>query len=382
MPRPRPKLKWWLLAFGLVLTGTAVWAFTLGADTSKRIAARSVRTALGPPAPLEDASEPPPVPELAIVDAPAQTVPLDVGELPLVGPPVPPPKKPRGLRNVSFVLLLGMDNRTDRVTGRTDTMVVAAFRHRDGKVGAFSIPRDLWIDDPELGPMRISSAVRVANKRLGKGEGIPFLRRVIEREFGVRIDRYASVDLAGFVDVVDQVGGVEVEVQCPIEDCLWMAPGDEACEDLSLDAGLQSMDGRTALKFVRSRHGRGDRDRRRRQQAVLVAFARAARAQGLTGLRELWDTVEPFVETDLEWKAAAYYGSFAIDTDLDGLHGFSVAKKMVSKHVTEKKQHVLLLDPDMFDEALADMFDAKLPGLRQRKRCPEVDAAAQARARR
>lgn len=396
MPSSRRTLRWSLLALGVLLTGGAVWAFTLGADTSTHVTARLFREALGPPEPIEQPPiELPPAdpgdltsaePEPADSDlateptlAPAR---LDLGDDAAAEPPPPPPRKPRGLGKTSFVLLLGMDNRNDRVTGRTDTMVIAAFRHRDGKIGAFSVPRDLWIEDTELGPMRLSAALRVGNIRLGKDKGMPFLREVIEQELGIRIDRYAAVDLAGFVEVVDQVGEIEVDVQCPIEDCLWINSSDEACEELSLEAGRQTMDGRTALMYVRSRHGRGDRDRRRRQRAVLIAFARAARAQGLAGLRDLWNTVEPFVQTDLDWKSAAYYGSFAIETDLDQLHGFSVARGMVRKHVTEKKQHVLRLDHEMFDEALSEMFDHELPGLRQRKRCPDADAAEKARSHR
>jgi LCP family protein required for cell wall assembly len=375
---------------GLSLAGASTCALALRTDTGQHVAARMVRETLGPPEPLEppldedppgtESRRSPPVAQIDVqTPGPAGLGPATPGPSPA---PPPPPAKPRGLRNVSFVLLLGMDNRTAKVTGRTDTMVIAGFRHRDGKVGAFSVPRDMWVEDPELGPMRISSAVRVANMKLGAGKGVPFLRRVIEREFGIRIDRYAAVDLAGFVDVVEQLGGIDVDVQCPIEDCLRMAEGDETCEALSLPAGRQTMDGRTALKFARSRHGRGDLDRRRRQQALLIGFARAARAQGLADLRDLWETVDPFVRSDLDWKAAAYYGSFAIETDLADLHGFSIAKKMVRKHVTDKQQHVLLVDRDLFDAALADMFADTLPGLRPRKSCPDPDAAFQARARR
>ncbi len=353
-----------------------------GPETRSHMMAHSFRSVVGPPTRATSAGS-----ALAFEaeedpsDTDAVSM-VDVGPEPVVGPAPPAPEKPRGLPDVSFVLLLGMDNRNDRVTGRTDTMVIAAFRHRDGKVGAFSVPRDLWVELPELGPARISSVVRVGNARVGAGEGIPLLRSVIEREFGIRVDRYAAVDLVGFVGLVDQVGGVEVEVRCPIVDCLWMGSGEEACEELALEAGTQTLDGSTALKYVRSRHGRGDRDRRRRQQAVLIGFGRAVRDGGLLGLRELWEKAEPYVETDLEWDSAAYYASFALETDLGALNGFSVSKSLVSRHVTEKKQHVLLLDRDAFDQALRGMFRGRLPGLRERKRCPAADAAATARAHR
>jgi LCP family protein required for cell wall assembly len=362
---------------GVLVISALAWALTLGAETSKRVTARSIRGAVGPPEPGSE------VQDGALAEdshgAQAQVV-ADAGLEPTLGPPEPPPQKPRGLRNVSFVLLLGLDNRNDRVTGRTDTMVIAAFRHRDGKVAAFSVPRDLWIEIPNYGPGRISSVVRVGEARFAKGRGVPMLREVIQNEFGIRIDRYAAVDLAGFVDLVDQVDGVQVDVQCPIVDCLWLSRDDEACEELSLEAGPQVLDGRTALKFVRSRHGRGDRDRRRRQQAVLLAFAKKVRDGGLTGLPELWDTAQPFVETDLDWKAAAYYGSFALETELSELSGFSVSKGLVRRHVTEENKHVLLLQRDDFDQALAEVFQGQLPGLKKRKKCPDPNAAEAARA--
>jgi LCP family protein required for cell wall assembly len=366
-------------AFLSAAFGLAVWALTIGSETSSRAVARSIRAVVGPPRPepahaiepggLEDVD----LDELVDAGGP------DLGAF--VGPPLVVPEKPRALRGVSFVLLLGMDNRTDRVTGRTDTMVIAAFRHRDGKVAAFSIPRDLWVEIPELGPARMSSVVRVGNFRIGAGVGIPLLRRMIQEELGITIDRYAAVDLAGFVALVDQMHGVDVDVQCPIIDCLWMSPDDEACEELNVEAGRQHMDGRTALKFVRSRHGRGDRDRRRRQQAVLLAFGRAVREQGLGGVRGLWETARPHVETDLEWDSAAYYASFALETDLHEVRGFSITGELVERHVTEKRQHVLVLDRDAFGEALANMFEKKLPGLRERKKCPPANAAEAARER-
>jgi LCP family protein required for cell wall assembly len=363
----------------ILVIGLSAWALTIGSETGSRAVARSIRAVVGTPRP-----EPVDASELGVLEDVAGDEVVDEGGVDLgtfVGPPLLPPEKPRSLRGISFVLLLGMDNRTDRVTGRADTMVIAAFRHRDGRVAAFNVPRDLWIEIPNHGPARISSVVRVGNARIGAGVGIPLLRRVIQEELGITIDRYAAVDLAGFVALVDQMGGVEVDVQCPIIDCLWMSGDDETCEELHVEAGRQRMDGRTALKFVRTRHGRGDRDRQRRQQAVLVAFGRAVREQGLGGVRGLWETAEPHVRTDLEWDSAAYYASFAIETDLDEVRGFSISRGLVERHVTEKRQHVLVLDRDAFDEALAGMFERELPGLRQRKRCPPADAAEAARER-
>jgi LCP family protein required for cell wall assembly len=262
-------------------------------------------------------------------------------------------------------------------------MIVAAFRHRDGKVAAFSIPRDLWVALPDLGTLhedgrshvRISSVVRVGEVRLGKGQGMPLLRQVMRDQLGIRFDRFVTVDFAGFVGLVDAVGGIDVDVDCPIMDCFWNQGTDQPCEMMAIEAGRVHMDGATALQFVRSRHGRGDHDRTKRQQAVMLAFLRKVRARGLRGLHGLWRLAEPFVTSDLEVDDAAYYASFALDNQPEAIGGFAIRGSMISRHVTEDRKHVLLLDRAAFDHALGDLFEGELSALRERKQCPAADVA-------
>jgi LCP family protein required for cell wall assembly len=296
---------------------------------------------------------------------------------------MPPPRRPPDLRGVSFVLLLGADNRNDKVTGRTDTMIVAAFRHADGKIAAFSIPRDLWVELPDIGTLheqgrthaRISSVVRVGEARLGRGQGMPLLRQTLREQLGIRFDRFVTIDFEGFIGLVDEIGGIDVDVDCPIIDCFWTKGMNEPCELLTIEAGRVHMDGATALKFVRSRHGRGDHDRTRRQQAVMLGFARKLRARGLRGLPGLWRLAEPFVTTDLEADDAAYYASFALDNELSEVRGFAIRGSMTSAHVTEDHKHVLLLDRAAFDRSLMGLFENELPALREPRSCPAADVA-------
>jgi LCP family protein required for cell wall assembly len=367
-----------LVALSLVIIAAALFGFSLQRSEHVRHAtARSLRSALGPPAPPPLMIDEPTVLASQQDAARRVVIPDAQPEAP------PPPRRPTDLEGVSFVLLLGADNRSDKITGRTDTMMVAAFRHRDGKVALFSIPRDLWVPVPDVGELheqghthaRISSVVRVGEVRLGRGQGMPLLRQTLREQLGVRIDRYAAIDFAGFVALIDELGGVDVDVECPIVDCFWTNGTDQPCELLSLEAGRTHMDGATALAFVRSRHGRGDHDRTRRQQAVMLAFAREVQARGLRGLRGLWARAEPFVRTDLEAEDAVYYASFALENQLGDIGGFAIRHPMTAKHVTEDGKHVLLLDRAAFDRALANMFDHELPANRERKACPDPDVA-------
>ncbi|MCA9698748.1 MAG: LCP family protein, partial [Myxococcales bacterium] len=210
--------------------------------------------------------------------------------------------------------------------------------------------------------------------------GLPLLRRTLQDQLGIRIDRYARVDFAGFTGLIDHLGGVDVDVECPIMDCFWIDGTDKPCVMMQVDAGRTHMDGATALAFVRSRHGTGDRDRTKRQQAVILALARKAKAHGLRGLPGLWRRAQPFVDSDLEADDALYYGSFALEQELSAIGGFSIGGEMIDKHVTEDGKHVLLLDRQAFDRALAGLFDGELPALRGRKQCPDAEAALEWRA--
>jgi LCP family protein required for cell wall assembly len=361
------------LALALLALGLLGWGLVYSAQM-RHAAAKSLRVAIGPPAPPPALLEPPLIIPAAVSPAPTPEL-------------VAPPHRPPDLEGVSFVLLLGADNRSDKVVGRTDTMMIAAFRHRDGKVGLFSVPRDLWVPLPDVGELheqghthaRISSVVRVGEVRLGRGQGLPLLRQTIREQLGVRIDRYARIDFAGFVGLIDELGGIEVEVACPLIDCFWLAGPTQPCERVTIPAGRVHMDGATALAFVRSRHGRGDHDRTKRQQAVILAFAREVRARGLRGLRPLWRRAEPYVDADLETEDAAYYASFALENQLGDIPGFAIRHPMTRRHVEDGK-HVLLLDRAAFDRALGELFEQKPLGSRSRiereaEQCPAADVA-------
>jgi len=403
MLRPRRRRRWLLVALALTtVLGVAAALFVTRTPTGRALAARSIRRAVGPPPgtaasterapsamPLAQRAGPGTGPRVGVDVKPAagSSANFDDGTvapdpLPI---PTPRPRRPKGLRGVSFVLLLGVDKSHPKVLGRTDAMIVAAFRHSDGKVAAFSVPRDLWVELPDVpgrGAARINAVARVGDVRIGPGEGMPLLRRVLERELGVRIDHYALIDFQGFTALVDELDGVQVEVECPIRDCFWLDGPDAPCTMMDIPAGTQNLDGAQALRFVRSRHGRGDRDRTRRQQAVLMGFARKARAAGLGDLRRLWQVASPYVQTDLDWSAAAYYASFALDNDLSEIRGMSIRHPMVKKHVTEDNKHVLRLDTEAYEAAFGDLFETKLPALVGRRACPDADAALTFRERR
>jgi LCP family protein required for cell wall assembly len=132
-----------------------------------------------------------------------------------------------------------------------------------------SIPRDSLV--PGHGTTKINAAFAFGGPRL--------LTRTIEQNTGIRIDDYVEIGFAGFVDVVDAVGGVRICPQQAMKDRL---------ADLDVKKGCQDVDGKVALGYARSRHvsGLGDIARAQHQREVVSAVGRKAASP--------WTVVNPF----------------------------------------------------------------------------------------
>jgi LCP family protein required for cell wall assembly len=169
-------------------------------------------------------------------------------------------------------LLVGSDSRkgltrkqelsygTGRGQGRrTDTIML--LHTGAGPNLLMSIPRDSWVEVPGHGVTKINAAFAYGGPRL--------LVRTIERDTGIRVDDYVEIGFAGFVDVVDAVGGVRICPKSAMKDKL---------ANLDIKAGCQQVDGKVALGYARSRHtsALGDIDRARHQREVVSAVGHKA----------------------------------------------------------------------------------------------------------
>lgn len=169
------------------------------------------------------------------------------------------------------VLLLGLDRRPgETAVARTDTMMVATVNPLDNYVGLLSIPRDLWVTLPDGSQNRINTAHFFAEAK-AKGAGPQAAIDTVASNFGLSLNRYARIDFAGFVQVIDAVGGITVDVKSTIVDYEYPTY-DYGTQTIEFDPGIQHMDGERALQYARTRHSSSDFDRAKRQQAVMAAF--------------------------------------------------------------------------------------------------------------
>ncbi|MGY9073657.1 MAG: LCP family protein [Acidimicrobiales bacterium] len=211
-------------------------------------------------------------------------------------------------------------------------------------VQMLSLPRDLWFDPPgDNNATRINGAYN---------QGATELIRLIDRELGIEVHRFAEIDLAGLDSVVDAVGGVTIEIP---------NPGYDASLGLRLDnAGPVELDGATALAYVRTRKwteiidgvehfdGTGDLGRTQRQQAFLSALgSKVGEMRNPFALNEAASGIADAVRIDGEAGIGDLY-RFA-----QMLRSAQPATQVpVVGHVTGGGAHVLLLG-DGADEVLA-----------------------------
>ncbi len=179
------------------------------------------------------------------------------------------------------ILLAGIDSNQYRSHALTDTMLLVSVDQQTGDVALVSFPRDIArfpTPDGKTFRGKLNSVMSYADSHseLYPDGGMAALTAQIGYLIGAPVDYYASVDLDGFSKLIDRVGGVTVDVTTAIDDPSyggWNQPGRIGFQ---LSAGRHTLDGATALAYVRSRKGIGDSDfgRARRQQQLLVALER------------------------------------------------------------------------------------------------------------
>jgi LCP family protein required for cell wall assembly len=172
-----------------------------------------------------------------------------------------------------------------------------------------SLPRDLWVEIPGFGVDKINQAHFFGEVFEYPGGGPALAIETVEAALGIKIDYFATVNFDAFVEGVDQIGGIDIDVAETINDNKYP----DNCygyEPFFIGQGEQHLDGQTALKYARTRATfGGDVDRANRQQQVVMAVRdKILRLdmipQLLTRAPELWRIFQDNIRTDLTLNQA------------------------------------------------------------------------------
>lgn len=184
-------------------------------------------------------------------------------------------------QDVINILLVGADTRQGELRGRSDAMLLCSVNTVSRKLTVVSFMRDMYVTIPGYVDHKLNSAYAWG--------GMALLRETLLVNFGVEMDGVLSVDFESFSQVIDSIGGVEIQLT------------NSEAEYLGVDQGLQRLDGKTALTYARIRSiGNGDFDRTVRQQNVLQAVIKQCSRMGAGELHRLLEQLLPQITTDLE----------------------------------------------------------------------------------
>lgn len=205
------------------------------------------------------------------------------------------------------ILMLGIGGDDHDGADLTDTIILASIDYANNIAPMISIPRDFYVNVEELGGgMRINRVYEAGKRTFNSTTGLELAKEVVEEISGTQIHYYIKIDFDGFRDIVDSLGGVEVYVDVPIHDPYYPIDGTIRTQTFSLPAGLQYMDGETALKYARSRKTTSDFDRSKRQQKLLFAIKEKAMTRKILmnpgKIKSLYEAVRDNIETNLSLR--------------------------------------------------------------------------------
>lgn len=207
-------------------------------------------------------------------------------------------------------LLLGMGGEGHDGPYLTDTIIVASFKPSTKEAALFSLPRDMIVPLSINDYRKINSIYTIGERKEGTTGG-DLMKEIVGDTLNMDIHYFAAVDFKGFIELVDAVGGLEISVDRSFTDYQFPT-ADYKYQVVSFKEGEQIMDGLTALRYVRSRHGNNgegsDFARIKRQQKVILAakekltsFNTLINPQKITSMFNLFNK---YTKTDLEpWEA-------------------------------------------------------------------------------
>lgn len=201
------------------------------------------------------------------------------------------------------VLFAGLDESDKRGTPalRTDALMLATFNQKQKSVKLLSIPRDTYVYIPSKG------REDKINHAYGKG-GITSTMETVEELLDIPVDYYVKMNFEAFIDVVEALGGIDVNVTKAIDEM----DSKDRHHAIQLQPGFQTLNGEEALAYARTRKIDSDIERGKRQQEVIKAIiSKTSSAKSITKYGNVIEAVGENMETDLSFNEMKSFLEYA-----------------------------------------------------------------------
>lgn len=179
------------------------------------------------------------------------------------------------------ILLVGQDRRPGEGRMRSDAMILCSINPDTKKLSMISFLRDMYVQIPGYSDNKLNATYVFG--------GFPLLKSALKKNFGVTVDGCFEVDFDGFRTLIDQIGGVDINLTA--EEAELVGRGTQE--------GMNNLNGHAALTYARIRKIGTDFARTNRQRTVLLAAYNKIKNQSPTELLKLLDTALPYVTTDM-----------------------------------------------------------------------------------
>lgn len=252
------------------------------------------------------------------------------------------------------VLLVGLDRRQPSEFSRSDVIMLLSIERKTRSLSLLSIPRDLWVTIPGYGWYRINAAYFFGEYY--ESNGPELARKTVEAVFDVPVHAVAAVDFAGFVALVDAIGGIDLTVAKNLVDNTYPTM-DYGYTRIFIPQGPQHMDGATALIYARTRHPDNDFGRMGRQQNVITSARTGLFSDEIImRIPVLFKLFNEIIETDLTpTEQLMLLRDLYLLRDVP-VNARVIEPPLVYNYVTEGGAHVLLPDWQLVRPVIGELF--------------------------
>ena len=199
------------------------------------------------------------------------------------------------VEGITNVLLVGTDGRDLKESARADSIIIATLDNNNKEIRLTSLFRDTLVDIKGYGPYKLNAAMAFG--------GIDLLKDTIQETYDINIDKYIIINFWGFEAIIDQIGGLEIDVKeyqlDELNKYIGESTGGNDCP--VTEPGLQLLNGKQALSYARIRKGVGDEfERTERQREVLFKVAEKLRETKPTKYLGIVNSMLDYINTNVE----------------------------------------------------------------------------------
>lgn len=257
--------------------------------------------------------------------------------------------------DVMNVLVIGSDTRDEEVNGRTDSMILLSINKKTKQITMTSFMRDMYVEIPGNGWAKMNAAYVYG--------GAELLMDTIELNFDIQVDKYVYVDFFGFIDIVDAVGGIELDISdeeaeamtSPMNEQNMYLGKDFGTDNLTSGGKNMKVNGNQALAYARTRYaGNADFERTERQRTVITKILEKATTLSPLKLDNFARTCLSNIRTNMtksELYFLTYRVPFILKYDVEQLR---IPEEGAYSYGDHDGQSTLDVDFDMCKKTLKD----------------------------